>query len=387
MTMTAPAAPSILLVGDDAAFIDGARAALRGAAYSVLNAASASQAAAFLGRGRIALILTDLPYLSSLELIEKARKLEPLAVGIVVSRSPSSAMEALRQGAYDWLPKPCPSESLVAAARRAVEHYHLKLALFHSSAQLEKAREQIAEKSRMIQNVSHELKNPLSVVYGYAAFLLRQGADLEPAELKSSVTSIFKNAERLGHLLDELQESTRLSNNKVELNREAMRACHVCRETIENFRPEAAKRGITLALKCHCPEAVIHADPQRLHQILSNLMTNAVKFTPEGGAIMVTASKDEGFVSFCVSDTGCGISADDIPHLFERFYQSEHSGRKHQGLGLGLEITKGLVELHGGRIWVESRPGRGSAFYFTLPLEIAHASPAVVKDPEPELEA
>lgn len=387
MTMSPHSSPAVLIVGDDEVFLDRARSALSNAEYGVLSASSAAQAESFLGRGRIALILTDLPYLSALEIIEKARRLDPLAVGIVVTGSPSSAMEALRQGAYDTLPKSCAAESLVAAARRAVEHYHLKLALFHNSAQLEKAHEQIVEKSRMIENVTHELKNPLSVVYGYAAFLMRQGTDIEPEDLQKSLSSIFKNAERLGHLLDELQESTRLSSNKIELKREAIGACQLCSETIDNFRPEAAKRGVTLAVKCLCPEALVHADPQRVHQILSNLMTNAMKFTPAGGTITVTASKDEGCVRFCVRDTGCGIAADDIPHLFERFYQSEHSQRKHEGLGLGLEITKGLVELHGGRIWVESRPGRGSTFCFTLPLEIAHGSAVIARVAEPELEA
>jgi signal transduction histidine kinase len=111
----------------------------------------------------------------------------------------------------------------------------------------------------------------------------------------------------------------------------------------------------------------VRADVRRVHQVLANLLGNALKFTPQGGTISVSVDSVEGIARFCVADTGVGIPAADVPHLFERFYQCEGTRSHHQGLGLGLEICKGLIELHGGRIWAESEPGRGSRFYFTLP--------------------
>ncbi|MBI3551647.1 MAG: response regulator [Elusimicrobia bacterium] len=374
---------AVLVVDDDPEFLLYARAALEGAGYPVTAAKSAGEAAKRLTDGRYAVVLTDLmlPGSSGLEVLEEARRREPLCVGIVMTgfATTDTALDALRQGAYDYLLKPCEPDALATAVRRGVDHYQLKVSLLHKTAQLEKLQNQLDEKSRMIQNVSHELKNPLSVVYGYAAFLLRQGPETAPEDMKRSLNSIYRNAERLGHLLEELMESTRLSNHKLELSREALPACRLCAETLENFRPEAARRGITLAFKCSCPEALVHADGKRVHQILSNLMSNAMKFTPAGGAITVTAVAEEGCVRFCVKDTGCGVPAEDLPRVFERFYQSEHTKHSHSGLGLGLEITKGLVELHGGRIWVESAPEKGAAFYFTLPLQV-HSRPL----PEPK---
>jgi signal transduction histidine kinase len=365
----------ILIVDDDPEFLGYASQTLEAAGFAVRRAKSAAEAGRLLATERFSVVLADmvLPESCGLDVLADARKREPLTVGVLMTSfaSTESAVQALREGAYDYLIKPCEPDILVAAARRACEHHRLHNALLHKTAQLEKVQLQLNHKSLMIQNVSHELKNPLSVVYGYAAFLLKQGDEADPADMKRSLTSIFNNAERLGHLLEELLESTRLSNHKVTLKREAVPAGSLCAETVENFRPEASRRGITLALKCPCPDALLHADGPRAHQILSNLMSNAMKFTPAGGAVTLSALLDEGCVRFCVKDTGCGIPAEDIPHLFERFYQSEHTRNTHGGLGLGLEITRGLVELHGGRVWAESEAGRGSSFYFTLPLQLA----------------
>jgi len=348
---------AVLVVDDEPEFLLYVRVALEAAGYPVTTAASREDASVKLEKGTFAVVLADLMLgtASGLDVLADARKREPLCVGIVMTAfgSTDTAMDALRQGAYDYLLKPCEPEGLCAAVRRGVEHYQLKMALLHKTAQNERLARQLDDKARMIQNVSHELKNPLSVVYGYAAFLLKQGDEAEPEDMKRSLHSIYKNAERLGHLLEELLESTRLSNSKISLTREGVPAARFCEETLENFRPEASRRGITLAVKCHCPEALVHADGKRVHQILSNLMTNAMKFTPAGGTITVSAADAEGFARFSVADTGLGIPPEDMPHLFERFYQSDHSKHK-----------------HGGRIWVESAVDRGTTFHFTLPLQL-----------------
>jgi signal transduction histidine kinase len=119
---------------------------------------------------------------------------------------------------------------------------------------------------------------------------------------------------------------------------------------------------------------LVDADPRRVSQVLGNLLSNALKFTPEGGAIEATAQRDGDFVRFTVLDTGPGIPADELPMLFDRFYQTRDNSLKRKGLGLGLAICKGLVVAHGGRIWVESIPGVGSAFNFTLRALLTPAS-------------
>ncbi len=369
MTMDPKAA--VLVIDDDEDFLGYAQMALRTAGYDVTPASTAMRALSLLRERRFELVMSDLrlPNASGLELLAKARELDPLSVGIVVTgfSSVDTATQALRDGAYDYLLKPCPADVLAAAARRGVEHYRLKRALIDKTRQLERVEAQLSDKAKMIQNVSHELKNPLSVVYGYSAFLLEQGAQTKPEDLKRGMQSIHNNAERLNHLLEELVESVRLANHKVELSLDKISAIKLCQEAAENARPQAEKRGLTVDWAC-ADDVLVAADRKRIHQVLSNLLGNALKFTPTGGALAVEARREGSFVRFTVSDTGVGIAPEDVPHLFERFFQAEATRKDHAGLGLGLEICHGLVTLHGGRIWAESELGAGSKFHFTLPL-------------------
>lgn len=361
----------VLAVDDDAEFLSYLETTLRSAGYRVSAAGSCAEAAARIAQNRYSLVLADLqlPDGSGLDVIAEARRFDPLAVGVVVTGhgSVDTALEAMREGAYDYLTKPCEPDLLLASVRRALEHHALKTALVEKTAQLERLQEQLHDRSKLIQNVSHELKNPLSVVYGYSAFLLKQRNECKPEDIERSLHSIHNNAERLNHLLEELLESTRLSGRKVELEREALPAAKLVEETVQHFSVEADRRRVKLSAGLSTKEPV-SADRARVQQVLSNLLSNALKFTPAGGRVVVSADKADGCVRFCVADTGCGIGAADLPHLFERFYQAERTKGQHAGLGLGLDISRGLVELHGGRIWAESEAGRGSRFFFTLPL-------------------
>lgn len=364
---------TILVVDDDAEFLMYLNRTLSGAGYEVRAASSSKAALAELDRAAFSIVLADLrlPGASGLDVLRAAREKDALSVGIVVTghSSVDSALEAMRDGVYDYLVKPCAPDALLAAVRRADEHFALRRALVRKTEQLEKLERKLDDKSRMIQNVSHELKNPLSVVYGYSAFLLKQAEeDCPPEELKKSLQSIHNNAQRLGHLLEELIESTRLQSRKIELDRAPVPAAELCREAVEGNRFEATRKEIELTLGSLPAQALVFADAKRAHQILNNLLSNALKFTPAGGAVELSAVEDEGFARFTVRDTGVGIAPEDVCHLFERFYQSETTRMNHGGLGLGLEISKGLVELHGGHIWAESAPGQGSSFHFTLPL-------------------
>jgi two-component system, sensor histidine kinase and response regulator len=363
---------AILVVDDDEDFLSYAQKALEADGYAVQCASTAAEAAAQLRARRFELVVSDLMLAGAtgLEVLEQARRIDPLSVGIVVTghSSVDSAMQALREGAYDYLVKPCSPDQLAAATKRAVEHYRLKQALIHKTSELEKLETQLSHRATMIANVSHELKNPLSVVYGYSAFLLSQGEDAKPEDVQRGVKSIHKNAQQLTHLLEELIDSVRLSSHKVELDRKPIDAMLLCREAVENAKLEAAKKGVDLA--CDGGDGLmVSVDRRRAQQILGNLLSNALKFTKAGGAILVSLARDGEAARFTVSDTGIGIPPEELSLLFERFYQSTATPRDQQGLGLGLDICRGLVELHGGRIWAESELGKGSAFHFTLPLE------------------
>lgn len=362
---------AVLVVDDEQEFLAYVKASLEAEGHEVFTAASAGEAAKLLRGRRFDLILTDLrlPSASGLDVLAEARKTDPLSVGIVVTGhgSTDTALEALREGAYDYLAKPCPPDALAAAARRGIEHYRLKQALIQKTQQLEKLEAQLHDRSTLLQNVSHELKNPLSVVFGYSSFLLNHPEACKPEDVRKSVQSIHNNATRLGHLLEELVDSVRLHNQKIDINPEPVSVAKLCHEAAEDARLEAQRRGLALSIDC-ATDALVLVDAKRVHQILGNLLSNALKFTRAGGRVGLAARECHGAVQLTVSDTGVGIAAADLPRLFDRFYQVSETRKEHSGLGIGLDICRGLVELHGGKIWAESAPGRGSRFHFTLPL-------------------
>ncbi len=367
----------ILAVDDDADFLAYVATTLRSAGCAVDTADSCAAARARIAEGRCSLVLADLRLSdgSGLDVLAEARRHDPLAVGVVLTGhgSVDTALEALREGAFDYVTKPCEPDLLLASVRRALEHHALKTALLEKTAQLQRLQEQLQHRQAMIQNVSHELKNPLSVVYGYSAFLLKQRDECKPEDIERSLHSIHNNAERLNHLLEELLESTRVSGHRVELSRVPVAAAKLVEDAVHAFAVEAQRRGVKL-LTGPSTKQDVSADLARVHQVLGNLISNALKFTPAGGRVVVSAENAGADVRFSVADTGCGVSADDLPHLFERFYQASTTKDLHSGLGLGLDISRGLVELHGGRIWAESELGRGSRFCFTLPKALTAAS-------------
>ncbi len=350
-----------------------AQSALASAGYAAAFSATAAQAQAELSGRRFPLVLAGLrlPDGDGLEVLAQCRKADPLAVGVVITGPAAAhrALEALRGGAYDYLMKPCGADSLLSCVRRGLEHHRLRGALVQKAAQVETLEKQLAMKTSFIQNVTHELKNPLSVIYGYSAFLLKQRHECKPEDLDRSLRALHNNAERLSHLLEEMLESSRLSSQKLELSRQPVPAAQLAFEAVEGFKIVAQKKEIVLRLG-PVPQDPVHVDAKRVHQIFANLLSNALKFTPKGGFVVVAGRKEDGFVRFWVQDTGCGVAAQDLPRLFERFYQVSATKAHHAGLGLGLDISKGLVELHGGRIWAESVPGEGSTFFFTLPLDL-----------------
>ena len=137
---------------------------------------------------------------------------------------------------------------------------------------------------------------------------------------------------------------------------------------LRTLRPLVQQAGLTLDADLPSTLPVVNADPERIGQVLSNLVGNAIKFTPSGGRITVSAVERDGAVEIAVSDTGTGISGDHLPHIFDRYWQSGESNIRTRGAGLGLPIARGIVEAHGGRMWVRSESGKGSTFVFTVPV-------------------
>jgi signal transduction histidine kinase len=232
---------------------------------------------------------------------------------------------------------------------------------------LAELKDQLEARTRLMHDVAHELKNPLAVIHGFASFLTQQ-EDVTPEERRKALRAVMSNAERVIALVDQLQECARVESSRLELTARACDASALLQEAAESAELEAARRG--LQLRWTSPfshELLVRADPKRVAQILANLVGNALKFTPAGGVVELSVAPEHDFVRFTVSDSGPGVPAAELPRLFDRYYQACDGAQKRQGLGLGLSISKTLVEAHGGRIWAESRPGAGATFHFTLP--------------------
>jgi signal transduction histidine kinase len=158
----------------------------------------------------------------------------------------------------------------------------------------------------------------------------------------------------------------RIESGRLDVEPRRMSSHALVLEAVETLRALAASSSIDVALDESDEHPPVMADPHRVHQVFSNLIGNAIKFTPRGGRVVISCKPSQDAVQFEVRDTGPGIAAEHLPHIFGQFWQANR--RDHRGIGLGLAIAKGIVEAHGGKIWVESEPGEGSSFFFTLPM-------------------
>jgi PAS domain S-box-containing protein len=225
-------------------------------------------------------------------------------------------------------------------------------------------------KDEFIGLVSHELRSPLTVIVGAVNTALTEEGRLSREEMRQLLQDASWEAESLSHLLGNLLELSRAQADRLFLSREPVSIRNVLKEAVDRIKRQSSNHSFEIDLPKALPP--VHADELRLERILHNLLENAVKYSPDGGKIKVTARLEDNHVLIGVSDEGIGISLHDQARLFspfERLAAQRLEGVK--GIGLGLVVCRRLVEAHGGRIWVESEPGRGSTFYFTLPLKDA----------------
>jgi two-component system phosphate regulon sensor histidine kinase PhoR len=216
-----------------------------------------------------------------------------------------------------------------------------------------------------VSNVSHELRTPLTSLKALTESL-RAGALEEPETARHFLGHIETEVDALSELVAELLELARIESQQVPLQKTPSDPCEILQKGAERLRLQAERAGLTLAVECKEGLPQISADPPRLEQVLVNLIHNAVKFTPRGGSILVSAKQADAVVEFSVQDTGVGIAEENIGRIFERFYKTDPARNK-SGTGLGLAIAKHMVEAHGGHIGVQSREGKGSRFFFTIP--------------------
>jgi len=354
--------------------------------YVVVEAATADEGARLLSDGPYDCIVLDyrLPGGDGLTMLQLFRDSEgqALASPVVMMTGQGSealAVEAMKYGVADYLTK----DSLTAQAFRraignAMDRWHLRATLREKSQRLEQANEELkrqaAELQRVYHTVSHELKTPLTAVREFIA-LVHDGVTgaIEASQQRQYLEHALDGCDQIAHLVNDLIDSSRLDITKYRLDLEPVRSERVVEFALASVRQSVVSKNITLRSDIEPNLPRILADELRLTQVLGNLLGNAVKFTEPGGDIALTARVKpgvEGQVEFTVSDSGCGVAPEHLDHIFDRLFQVPHAGDElmGSGLGLGLSIARGIVELHGGRLQVESMLGIGSSFSFSLPV-------------------
>ena len=245
-------------------------------------------------------------------------------------------------------------------------------------ARLEHARQEAAAASQakdlFLATISHELRTPLNAILGWARMLA--AGDLDPETAARAIAVIERNADSQARLIEDLLDVARITTGKLRLDLRPIELVSVVERAVDVVRPAADAKGVRLHVALDHRAGPVMGDADRLQQAVWNLLTNAIKFTPRGGRVQIFLTRVDSHVEIRVSDSGIGIAADALPHVFDRFVQGRHASGGQQGLGLGLTLARHLVELHGGTLVAES-PGKdeGAQFSIALPLLI-HTLPA-----------
>jgi signal transduction histidine kinase len=238
------------------------------------------------------------------------------------------------------------------------------------NALLLEAREVNRMKDDFLATLSHELRTPINAVMGWTQ-MLRQGV-VQGERATAALEAIERNARVQQRLIEDLLDTSRIVTGKFGIEMAIVDILQAVSDAVETVRPSASAKGVRLEVRC--APATIPGDAQRLQQALANLLSNGVKFTPDGGSVVVDVTGVDTHLEIAVADTGQGIAADVLPHIFDRFRQGEGGlTRVHMGLGLGLAIVRHIVELHGGTVNAESAgEGQGSTFRMRLPKGNIH---------------
>ncbi|HUX86901.1 MAG TPA: ATP-binding protein [Chloroflexota bacterium] len=239
--------------------------------------------------------------------------------------------------------------------------------LFEEAAKVEALREVDRLKSELLSTVSHELRTPLASIKGYATSLLREDVEWDDETHREFLQIIDEESDRLSGLIEDLLQMSEIEAGVLRINKQPVRIGRLAQRVVKKLRLQLRDRTISVTVAPDAPETM--GDPRRLEQVLHNLVMNAIKYSPSGTQVGVRVEKQNDDIVVSVKDQGIGIASEHLEHVFERFYRVDGALiRETGGSGLGLAICRGLVDAHGGKIWVESQVGQGSTFSFRIPI-------------------
>src|SRR3989440_1488978 len=382
----------ILIVDDDTALLEALPQALylRLDGVKVDTCDSAQAAIEQIGEYEYAAIVSDIkmPGMDGLALLAKIQELRPDTPTLLITGHGEHdlAVQALRGGAYDFIQKPIDRDYLVAALQRAIQTYQLRrkvkvqrLALELHARSLERMVQERtnqlveanAAKDKFLSIVSHELKTPLTSLKGMTQLFRRQVERAEAPEIVSiGLSDMERSIRRMEVLVNDLLDSSLIETNMFVLHRKRCDLVELCRHLLDEY---TAGGGPALTFEVPGDPIEVEVDADRMSQVIINLLSNARKYSPKGSPITLTLQQAGYEASVSVRDMGVGIPEEMLPHIFDQFYRVpsvEVQNGPHVGLGLGLYISRKIVERHGGHIDVQSFPNQGSTFTVVLPMYI-----------------
>lgn len=318
----------------------------------------------------VVLLDLSLPDSKGLETVERVSGAAPQIPIVIMTGLDDEdvAVAAAKIGAQDYLVKGhIDSRGLVRSLRYALERKRQELELAEKNSQLAKLSEL---KNQFLGMAAHDLRNPLTVIITCAGFLLEEGGASLPEEKKVEfIRRIKANAEFMVNLINDLLDFTKIEAGEIELNLEPVILKELVERSVEENRLLGMQKGIALELMVEDNGARVAADAARITQVLNNLLSNAFKFSPSGTRVRVTVGKEQNGVRVAVKDEGQGIPPEEMGKLFKPFQKtSVRSTAGERSTGLGLAICRQIIEAHRGLIGAESKPGKGSTFYFWLPV-------------------
>ena len=360
-------AASILIIDDEESILDGCRQALEKSGYSVITTSVGQDGIKLARENKPDVVFVDLkmPGISGMDIIELISKDLPDIVLIVITGYASivSAVEAMKKGAYDYLPKPFTPDQLRAVTKRGLEHRFLKI-----EADRLRAEKKYMEKN-FITFVSHEMRSPLVTIQQYIETLKAIAGDSFSKDVFTIIERCDKRIQNLQDLVEHWLDLSRIENGTFSEAKESLNLKSILNRSIEELGPLCQRREIKLVSDLRDDLPKIIGDQESLLRVFSNIIGNATKYTPAGGTISIKTDYDDYYLYVRISDTGIGIPQDKLLFIFEPFYRVKGKDERQRGSGLGLTFSKKIMEAHQGTIEVTSKEGEGTTFVLKFPKQ------------------
>ena len=373
----------ILVIDDETGIREGCKRALTTQAYSVETAENGEQGLQKVNSDNYDLVMIDImmPGISGIDLISLIHQHDPETICIIITgyATVELAVRAIKQGAYDFLTKPFTTDELFLIVNQGLERRRLSLETNRLKAIEAEAQRLAAEKARLeeldrakvafIRLVTHELQAPISAITTYLDLILNEY--IPPEQQREYLERSQDRAKEQIALISDLLEFGRLKEVKSTNKSDLIQVDDIVKIVISQFEPQASDKKIRILTDIPPGLAPVRMDPDQVKSIYSNLISNAIKYTPPGGEIQILLKQEDSKVLSQVKDTGIGIPDEAKEHIFSEFYRAKNAKASGiSGTGLGLAIVKQIIEKAGGEIWFESEIGKGSDFKFVLPTAV-----------------